>query len=547
MVLQKYPSKLEFTFLLLVALLPIINWLLHLDSFPHTHEWLRPFVFVKLISESFQQSHFAISWLSEINGGYGYPTFVFYPIIFFYVSALFKYILHLNEYHAVMLTVYCVTAMALINLYYLLTEIVVEKIYIWLGVILYVMIPYHYSLLYIRGDYSEFLALSMLPMSINMLMKYQIYESIKFFTGFVIAVVIGILAHPIFLTVYFPISLLILVYFILWGDVQFHSVIIFLGGVIIALVITSYYWLNFLLLIPEINIKQAEIDFPAYAHTSPMVELVNMIRGSHHFSQVGFLYLLMSVITFIQWDKWKFWIFGACIYIWMLSMTREFNEIIPIWSIPLFSNIQYPWRMLGAINLVLVLFIATIRLGKKTELILNLSIYGILLVSLQFSNFYAQWLSIADDKAQLVINKASQYPNSIDGTMGSISNEYASKLFLKTEFKADHLVESVFKHSHIQPISKNNQAFHYQINSDKEDWIRVNRMQLSNWIFTLDEDIKTPVTQNGIYYIFVSKGQHQLSFEYSRPFNLSMYLVALIIFTLILYISYYVHKFTKKT
>ena len=546
MIINKYPSRLELSLLFLVSIMPIVNWLCHVGFFASTHDWVRPFVFIKHIEHKFQLGEYLFSWIDSINGGYGYPTFVFYPIIFFYASACIMHVLPLNEYHSAMIMVYVLSLISVLNLYYFLTETVVDKVYAWFGVILYIMIPYHYALLYVRGDFSEYMALSLLPMLINSFYRFVIYEHIKYFILMILTLVLGVLSHPIFLTVFIPVFILFIIYFICIDELKLQHLLVFFVGLITALVVTSYYWLNFILLIPEINIKKAVVDFDASSHVMNWYELVNMVRGSEHYYQIGFLYLFLTVITLVQWNRKSHWIFGGLMFLWIISLTKEFYSIIPLWDLPLINNIQFPWRMLGIISLILVIYITNIRLGKKHELFLNLSIYAVLLICLQSSNFMTKWIPQNDIITNQVMTDAKLHPNSIVGAIGSISNEYANKSFLKVNNYAENITESLFKNTQISTVFEKSQEYKYMLEVEKTDFIKVNRMQLSNWIFELDGKPINPETQNGLYFIKVEKGTHILYFYYEKPFNFSMYIVAMITCSIILSIGLYANKFTSK-
>lgn len=481
-----------------------------------------------------------------INGGYGYPTFVFYPIVFFYCSAILNYILPINEYQSAMIFLYILSLISVVNLYYFLTETVVDKLYAWFGIVLYVMIPYHYALLYIRGDFSEYMALSLLPVVINLFYRFVVYEKIKYFVLLIGTLSLGIISHPIFITVFIPVFILFILYFIFIKELRLSSLFAFCISLIIALALTSYYWLNFILLIPEINISKAVADFHATQNLMDWYELVNMVRGSSHYYQIGFLYIFLAVITLVQWNRKAHWIFGGLMILWVLSLTKEFNVIIPIWEMPLISSIQFPWRMLGIISLILVLYITNIRLGKKHELFLNLGIYAVLMLCLQSSNFMAKWNVQQDNQLNVILSQASLQPNSVVGAIGSISNEYASKPFLNIKAFTTKRVESLFNHSKIEIITENAQSGQYKISVKESDYLKINRMQLSNWIFKLNQVQVQPELQNGLYFIKVNKGTYIFEYAYEKPFNFSMYLVLLTVVTVILGLGLYADRYSSK-
>src|SRR5712692_6644014 len=72
----------------IVALVPVAALLLH-RRLPHSFDVLRYLILSQLFSDAIAGGAWYPRWIPALNGGYGYPQFVFYQPGYFYLSHLF--------------------------------------------------------------------------------------------------------------------------------------------------------------------------------------------------------------------------------------------------------------------------------------------------------------------------------------------------------------------------------------------------------------------------------------------------------------------------
>lgn len=107
-------------------------------------------------AQSMLEGHIPPRWLPSLNGGYGYPTFVFYQPAYFLLALPF--VLAFGALKGTLATLYVITLMGLSGAYRLARRYGTRPESL-LFTLLYFMTPYVWKDFYRRGDFSEFFAM----------------------------------------------------------------------------------------------------------------------------------------------------------------------------------------------------------------------------------------------------------------------------------------------------------------------------------------------------------------------------------------------------
>ncbi len=149
----------------------ILHRLLLQEGWPQTHDHFRYFCLFKYFQEAFWSGTLYPRWLPDLYGGYGYPTFVFYQPLFFYVClffSLFTSSLKTALFMAVAFLFLAGGAGA-----YLMARQICGRACALFASLFFLITPYLYVNLYVRGDLSELASIMLLPWPIFLLLALK--------------------------------------------------------------------------------------------------------------------------------------------------------------------------------------------------------------------------------------------------------------------------------------------------------------------------------------------------------------------------------------
>jgi hypothetical protein len=146
---------------LLAAAALVAAPLLLTGSWHRSHEELRYLVLVDLFARAVQDGILYPRFLPDLYGGYGYPTFCFYQPGFFWVGTLFA-ALPLALHHALQLALVCLLYLGALGAFWL-GDLLANRCWACFAACLFLLTPYLFVDLYVRGDLSEAMALLLGP------------------------------------------------------------------------------------------------------------------------------------------------------------------------------------------------------------------------------------------------------------------------------------------------------------------------------------------------------------------------------------------------
>ncbi len=135
--------------------------LLLTGSWHRSHEEVRYLVLADLFGRALQDGIAYPRFLPDLYGGYGYPTFCFYQPGFFWVAALFS-ALPLALHHALQLAIVFLLYVGALGAFRV-GDLLAERRWAWFSALLFLLTPYLFVDLYVRGDLSEAMALLLGP------------------------------------------------------------------------------------------------------------------------------------------------------------------------------------------------------------------------------------------------------------------------------------------------------------------------------------------------------------------------------------------------
>lgn len=130
---------------------------------------------IYLMSQALSVGQFPVRWVDHLGFGYGYPLFIFYPPLIYYLGSIF-FGLGLSLILSVKLIIFLSFLFSLIGMYFLLRKFFSHTASI-LGACIYILTSYRAVDIYVRGALSEAFSFVFLPLIF--LYIFNIFQSPK--------------------------------------------------------------------------------------------------------------------------------------------------------------------------------------------------------------------------------------------------------------------------------------------------------------------------------------------------------------------------------
>ena len=301
---------------------------------------------------------FLVRWSPEVNWGYGYPMFNFYPPFFSFVSALFFKIVQ-NMTLSINLACFFFWILSGIGMFLLAREY-------WgneggmLSSILYVYAPYHIIDLYVRGAFAEFSSFAFFPFILFSILKLSRKVSLGIFLLGIVNIFALSVAHNIMSMLFFPIAFAYIFYLYFTSN-RSSWIITAISMFIIGLMLSSFFWF------PAIIEKQyLNLNFLLTKHFDYHENFLSIrklfwpfkVWTMDHISfQVGVIHTILCISLLAVVNKIfkinKFAVKGIFFFL-IVSLFGIFFTLPyshPLWEhINILNFIQFPWRILTIIT-----------------------------------------------------------------------------------------------------------------------------------------------------------------------------------------------------
>jgi hypothetical protein len=329
-------------------------------------------------------------WAGYLNHGYGYPLFLFtYPFPYYLAEILHVFRFGLvDSVKLVFIISILGSALAMYGFGKKLWGINGAL----LSTIVYIYAPYRIANLYVRGSLGESLATVFFPLLF--LQMWQIIETPKR-----IPIIISGVTLAAFILTHNAMAILFLPFLLGWTGwllVRFTKTIQHIKAVasvyILGLALSATFWLPALMEKKYIALSAIPLA-DKLEHFMTLSEL-----WSNHWTfgirpplSLGMIHLLIFGLSILglfwvpkvkkqlRWGFIGFFLVAIVVSIFMLLPLS-----LPLWRLPLFKEIDFPWRTLGVVGFLLAAVAGSIaKMRKGTILVISLGIL-VMIYNLQF-------------------------------------------------------------------------------------------------------------------------------------------------------------------
>jgi 6-pyruvoyl-tetrahydropterin synthase related domain len=185
------PAVKRVAFVVAVSLLAIVPVLIF--GVPSNRDLSNHFRFALPFYDAITAGNFYPSWLAESNGGYGDPSFRFYPPALYYLLSLFRFVT--GEWYVATLITFAVIAIAGgLGIYFWARTVLPSVQAMWVG-LFYALAPYHLNQLYQATMLAEWAGSAVLPFAFAFLERICARGRRRDVAGFALCYTLLVLTH----------------------------------------------------------------------------------------------------------------------------------------------------------------------------------------------------------------------------------------------------------------------------------------------------------------------------------------------------------------
>jgi len=519
--------------------IPVILPFLHAGYFPtHDGEWA--VVRFGDMFRTIRDLQIPARFSGNLNFGYGYPLFNFtYPFPYY-----FGIIFHFLGFGFVNTIKMLFAGSVVFSAFFMFFAAKLLWKNTWAGIvssICYVYFPYRMVDLYVRGSVGESMSFVLFPLLFYLAIK--LIEKPSLLLVFWIAVSTGILVitHNIMTVLFVP---LYWVFILIQSALKNRKAIkSFFISIILGFGLSAFFWIPAIfeknnILLSQIPIadrnlyfvKLEQFIFPRWGYGVPtdpngfsyqlgLVHLAIFI-----IAVLSLLFLLIKNNKHLTDHSVKI----ACtltiiavFYIFLLFKPSEF-----LWkNIPLLSEINYPWIVLGILGFLISLlagFLSRQISGKYAMVLLGV---------------IAVFLVLPYAKPQYYFDKEDNYYLTNDATTTS-SNElmplWVKKIPLQRPVSK---VEIISGEGNVGEVSYNSKQINFSINALTEADLKINTIYYPGWKISVDK-VNTEISysnEQGVMEILIPSGNHIVSGRFEEtPLRLISDIISLSSFFMLL-------------
>jgi len=155
-------GKFARAYLLLLACTLVATYPLLQAGFSRGDDFMWEIVRVAEYAHSLKAGGFPVRWADNLEGGYGYPIYNFFPPLFMFIASTFVIAGGLSVLSSIKITLFLLTLASGVGMYWFAKEHFGNKGGL-LAASLYILFPYHFIDIFFRNAFSEFTALAIVP------------------------------------------------------------------------------------------------------------------------------------------------------------------------------------------------------------------------------------------------------------------------------------------------------------------------------------------------------------------------------------------------
>ncbi len=505
--------------LILISIIPIID--LFKQGLPLTHDGQDHVARIANFYQNLAEGNIIPRWAGNLNWGYGHPILEFlYPLPSYLASIFHFFGFTLVDSIKVVFGISFV--LSGIAMYIFVKELLRDEKAAFFAGLLYVIAPYRFVDLYVRGAIGEHVAFIFPPLIFLFLLKLSKRHSLGYIAGGVFSFTGLILSHNAITLMFLPLIFIYIFYLIFQSSNKKHFIINTLFLILLGFGLSAFFWIPAFI---EGKYTLRDIVTSGGEYLTSFVVWKDFFIPSWSYGGTLFLSKQIGIIHWIgifgsifatyylHRNKNKLWIIGLgsfiILAITLFLMTDASN---PIWkSVSVLQKFQFPWRFLSLGVFLSALsggIFLSLILNKYKKLVLLIFVAGLLLVNKDY------W------HAQGFLHKPESFYNGIyNGTTdtGESAPIWSVRFMEKSPVSKVEVIEG---HGEIKETKRNFTKRSYRVEAETKIRILENTLYFPGWRVLIDGEPEIIEFQDqnhrGLITFNVDKGSHNVNINYEE-------------------------------
>lgn len=466
---------------------------------------------VKELQRNNWWNNFPVRWSAELAHGFGYPLYLFYAPLPYYIGALLMIFGHLSHIVATK-WVYVFPLLIGPFLFYFAARQKFSKFPAFIATLFYTLFPFRGWDTYIRGGVGEAWAMAFLPGIIGSLFlmeKRQLLGGLLFS----IFLALTIISHNIS-------GLLIIFFVLILGITFYRKNKKFWYFLLLALGLSAFFWLPSFYYLNIVKVSYSTQNTgQILGFLEPWWNLFKIeipYNPEGRFTGLFFYFYLITLLVFLtqknRFNKifkkeYLFWFTSSFFLYFLLSDLSLF-----LWqlTLPLTRILQFPWRLL-----VLNSFIFPLLIGLSISVINNKFLKIIFSVLILSSSLYFLPAFRPQEYSYYYEYTAE---NSGPCALTGIGQEYLPTWALEcSDRPPKNDVEII--NGKIENFKTNKINYDLTVTAEKYAEVIIYKYYFPGWNVLVDNQSVYPnykFHRQGIFKILVPEGTHQIKIFYSK-------------------------------
>ncbi len=444
-------------------------------------------------------------WAGYLNHGYGYPLFLFtYPLPYI-VGEIFM-VLRLGVITTVKLLFFLATFLSLTTMYLFIRRLWGNSS-AYISVILFAYAPYRITNIFLRGSLGELWAFVFYPLlflAYRELIKDPSRGKILICS---VVTALFLLSHNASVVIFLP-FLVVWVFLTWWLDkFNWRKISATLVSGVIGIGLSAWFWL------PAIAEKKFVIlsILPLADKAQHFLTLRHLFAGQFHENTgllltVGNLYLglaIFALVAGIILKRQKFVVLFLFLTAFVsILMTQRISA--QFWQIPLFREIDFPWRSLG---------IAIFGLSAVGGILGDLKYGKMITIGIMLVLYFTQLPVVYQAK---LVDKSAAYFETNDATTTSADELMPIWVTNKPAQRPVSLIQTAGIDANT--VYETGHQMQIEINTATAQDITVNQVYFPGWkVYTDMKEIPVrPTAETGLISFVSRPGRHIYNMRFER-------------------------------
>ena len=506
-------KKDHYFYLLIVALalLPLLDFLN--PGFPVTHDGQDHIARIANFYRNMSEGVLIPRWAGNLNWGYGHPILMFLYPFPSYLASFFHFIgfSFVNSTKLVFMSTYIASAVVM----YLWVREFLDKKAGLIASLIYILAPYRFVDLYVRGAIGEHVAFIFPPMILYFLLKLSKKFSIWYFLGGSLSLALLILSHNAISLMFIPLILIYIAYQVYYSKDRKALIYQYTCMLVFGFGLSAFFWIPAFMegkytlrdIVTTKDYAERFVDIEdlfslswSYGGTNLLSKQIGLIHWVFIFWGI-----IMLLTNFIK-DKKNIILLGLSLLMFFTSLylMTAYSKIF--WdNLSIVQKFQFPWRFLS-LSVFLTALIGGI-VAKSFPRKFSFLFCLITIISLLLAN-KDYW------HAKGYLNKPESFFTSIyHGTTDTgESSPIWSVRFM--ERRANYNLEVIEGSIKIDELERKSTRHIYILDAKRRSRVRENTLYFPGWKVFVDKkqipiEFQDPANR-GLITFFVESGRHEV-------------------------------------